>query len=231
MSEQRALLPTSLGTLEDKIELNRRMNETLEAMARALFKSWFVDFDPVRAKMEGRDPGLPKPLADLFPDRLVDSEIGEIPEGWRIFYLDQLAIHHTKSTTPSSSPDTEFEHFSIPAYDSGHVPAVEKGVAIKSNKTVMPSGSILLSKLNPEIPRVWMPDTSSCGPQICSTEFLVLTPRSPANRSMLFSLFHRRSLPKFATIYGHGNIEKPPTCITKGTETVSGCIWNSNAVR
>jgi type I restriction enzyme S subunit len=72
-----------LGTLDDKIEVNRRMSETLEAMARALFKSWFVDFDPVRAKAEGRDPGLPKPLADLFPSRLVDSELGEIPAGWR----------------------------------------------------------------------------------------------------------------------------------------------------
>ena len=81
LPEQRAIAHV-LGTLDDKIELNRRMNETLEAMARALFKSWFVDFDPVRAKMEGRDPGLPQPLTDLFPDRLVDSEIGEIPEGW-----------------------------------------------------------------------------------------------------------------------------------------------------
>ncbi|MDP2851795.1 MAG: restriction endonuclease subunit S, partial [Gallionella sp.] len=66
LSEQRAIAHI-LGALDDKIELNRRMNETLEAMARALFKSWFVDFDPVRAKRDGRDPGLPKPLADLFP--------------------------------------------------------------------------------------------------------------------------------------------------------------------
>ena len=73
-----------LGTLDDKIELNRRMNETLEDIARALFKSWFVDFDPVRAKAEGRDPGLPHHLADLFPDSFVDSELGEIPRGWRI---------------------------------------------------------------------------------------------------------------------------------------------------
>jgi type I restriction enzyme S subunit len=79
-----------LGTLDDKIELNRRLSETLEAMARALFKSWFVDFDPVRAKDEGRDPGLPKPLADLFPPRLVNSELGESPEGWRI---EALADH------------------------------------------------------------------------------------------------------------------------------------------
>ena len=73
-----------LGTLDDKIELNRRMNETLDAMARALFQSWFVDFDPARAKMEGRDPGLPPHLAQLFPDRLVDSELGLVPEGWEV---------------------------------------------------------------------------------------------------------------------------------------------------
>ena len=83
LREQRAIAHI-LGTLDDKIELNRRMTATLEAMARALFKSWFVDFDPVRAKMEGRDPGLPKPLADLFPARLVDSELGAIPEGWEV---------------------------------------------------------------------------------------------------------------------------------------------------
>ena len=79
--EQRAIAHI-LGTLDDKIELNRRMNETLEAMARALFKSWFVDFDPVRAKMEGRDTGLSKHIADHFPDMMVESELGEIPEGW-----------------------------------------------------------------------------------------------------------------------------------------------------
>jgi type I restriction enzyme S subunit len=73
-----------LGTLDDKIELNRRMNETLEAMVRALFKSWFVDFDPVRSKAEGRDPGMPEAIADLFPDSLADSELGEIPKGWRV---------------------------------------------------------------------------------------------------------------------------------------------------
>ena len=81
LPEQRAIAHI-LGTLDDKIELNQRMNETLEEMAWALFKSWFVDFDPVRAKMEGRDIGLPLDVAALFPDRLVDSESGKIPEGW-----------------------------------------------------------------------------------------------------------------------------------------------------
>ena len=78
--EQRAIAHI-LGTLDDKIELNRRMNQTLEAMARALFTSWFVDFDPVRAKMEGRDTGLPKDIADLFPARLVDVRTGRDTEG------------------------------------------------------------------------------------------------------------------------------------------------------
>lgn len=94
LSEQRAIAHI-LGTLDDKIELNRRMNETLEAMARTLFKSWFVDFEPVRAKAEGRETGLPKEIADLFPDSFEpacrdghgagrDSELGEVPKGWRV---------------------------------------------------------------------------------------------------------------------------------------------------
>jgi type I restriction enzyme, S subunit len=83
LGEQRAIAHI-LGMLDDKIELNRRLNETLEAMAGALFKSWFVDFDPVRAKGEGRDPGLPQPLADLFPNSFEDSELGEIPKGWKV---------------------------------------------------------------------------------------------------------------------------------------------------
>ena len=103
LPEQRAIAHI-LGTLDDKIELNRRMNETLEAMARALFKSWFVDFDPVRAKMEGRWrpgeslPGLPAHLYDLFPDRLVDSELGEIPEGWEVKALGDVVELNPRET-------------------------------------------------------------------------------------------------------------------------------------
>ena len=94
-----------LGTLDDKIELNRRMNETLEAMARALFKSWFVDFDPVRAKMEGRDTGLPQHLADLFPDRLVNSELGEIPEGWKTATLGEHVDNLDSKRVPVSGAE------------------------------------------------------------------------------------------------------------------------------
>ncbi len=83
LPEQRAIAHV-LGTLDDKIELNRRMNETLEEMAQALFKDWFVDFGPVRAKIEGHEPYLPPDLWSLFPERLVDSELGPIPEGWEV---------------------------------------------------------------------------------------------------------------------------------------------------
>ena len=80
-----------LGALDDKIELNRRMNETLEAMARAIFQDWFVDFGPVHARLEGREPYLPPELWALFPDRLAASELGEIPEGWDVKALDEIA--------------------------------------------------------------------------------------------------------------------------------------------
>ena len=89
VNEQRAIARI-LGALDDKIELNRRMNETLEAMARALFKSWFIDFDPVHAKAEGRDPGLPLDIAALFPDSFQDSDLGEIPKGWDVKRLADL---------------------------------------------------------------------------------------------------------------------------------------------
>ena len=96
--EQQHAIAKVIGALDDRIELNRRMNTTLEAMARALFKSWFVDFDPVRAKMEGRNTGLPDDIAALFPDRLVDSELGTVPDGWVIRELGEFT-----ETTPGRS--------------------------------------------------------------------------------------------------------------------------------
>ena len=104
LPEQRAIA-NILGTLDDKIELNRRMNVTLESMARALFKSWFVDFDPVRAKMEGRNTGLPKHIADIFPDRLVESELGEIPEGWEVSTIGEHVTNFDSKRVPVSSAE------------------------------------------------------------------------------------------------------------------------------
>lgn len=92
-----------LGALDDKIELNRRMNETLEQMARALFKSWFVDFDPVHAKAAGRQPfGMDKATADLFPDSFEESELGKIPKGWTVTSVGE-AVECLGGATPSTS--------------------------------------------------------------------------------------------------------------------------------
>ncbi|MDP2760751.1 MAG: restriction endonuclease subunit S [Sideroxyarcus sp.] len=91
LTEQKAIAHI-LGTLDDKIELNRRMNATLEAMARALFQSWFVDFDPVRAKLDGRQPAsLDAATAALFPAHFQESSLGHIPQGWEVRSLDQVA--------------------------------------------------------------------------------------------------------------------------------------------
>ena len=186
-AEQRAIAHI-LSTLDDKIELNRRMNETLEAMARALFKSWFVDFDPIRAKMAGRDPGLPQQLADLFPDRLVDSELGPIPEGWEWATFGDVVEQLRENENPLASPDSIFQHFSIPAFDAGQSPKAEFGQNIKSQKSHVPSGVVLLSKLNPEIERVWFVDVQPDERAVCSTEFLVLRPRPPYGQPYAYCL-------------------------------------------
>ncbi len=104
LPEQRAIAGI-LGALDDKIALNRRMNETLEAMARAIFKDWFVDFGPVKAKMEGRAPYLAPELWELFPDRFVNSELGEIPEGWEAAVLDDVIEIHSGGTPKTSIED------------------------------------------------------------------------------------------------------------------------------
>lgn len=103
IAEQRAIAHI-LGTLDDKIELNRRMNETLEAIARALFKSWFVDYDPVRAKAEGRKTGLPPEIDALFPDGFEETEIGEVPRGWEVGSLSDLATLNPESWTKQTYP-------------------------------------------------------------------------------------------------------------------------------
>jgi type I restriction enzyme S subunit len=159
VDEQRAIAHI-LGTLDDKIELNRRMNETLEAMARALFKSWFVDFDPVRAKMEGRDPGLPKPLADLFPARLVDSELGEIPEGWEVKPIGELAEVIGGSTPKTERPEyweggthhwvtpKDLSGLSMPVLLDTERKITDAGLA-QISSGLLPKGTVLLSSRAP----------------------------------------------------------------------------------
>ncbi len=146
LREQRAIAHI-LGTLDDKIELNRRMSETLEQMARALFKSWFVDFDPVRAKAEGRNPGLPKHLADPFPDRFVDSELGEIPEGWKVKSLDQIARFLNGLALQKYPPagDRSLPVIKITQLRSGRTDDADRASADLDPDFVVTDGDILFS--------------------------------------------------------------------------------------
>jgi type I restriction enzyme S subunit len=156
--EQRAIAHI-LGTLDDKIELNRKQNETLEAMARALFKAWFVDFEPVRAKMEGRWvrgqslPGLPAHLFDLFPDKLVESELGEIPEGWQIMRIGDIGdviCGKTPSTQAADYYGEDIPFITIPEMH-GNIFAcgIKKRLSLKGAesqiKKMLPSGAICVS--------------------------------------------------------------------------------------
>lgn len=186
-AEQDAVVE-ALSALDDRITLLRETNATLEAIVQALFKSWFVDFDPVRAKMEGRAPdGMDEATAALFPDSFEESELGLVPKGWGTGTLASLFKLHKGSVNPGSQPDVTFQHFSLPAFDVGQMPVLEQGCAIKSNKTTVPENAVLLSKLNPRIPRVWLP--SSVGVNaVCSTEFLPFVPVGSSTTAFVYCL-------------------------------------------
>ncbi|WP_299018324.1 restriction endonuclease subunit S [uncultured Tepidimonas sp.] len=153
LPEQRTIAHI-LGTLDDKIELNRKQNETLEAMARALFKAWFVDFEPVRAKMEGRWqrgqslPGLPAHLYDLFPDRLVESELGEIPEGWEMRSLDSIANYLNGLALQKFPPESDDEFLpviKIAQLRAGNTDGADRASARIKPEYVVVDGDVLFS--------------------------------------------------------------------------------------
>ena len=169
--DQQKAIAHILGTLDDKIELNRQTSETLEAMAKALFKSWFVDFDPVRAKAEGRSTGLPAEISDLFPDSCEDSELGEIPRGWRVWSLDRIGINPRQTVRPEEMDSADryigLEHMprgSICLGDSGQVEDLE------SNKNRFRHGDILFGKLRPYFKKAGYAQFNG----VCSTDIVVV---------------------------------------------------------
>ena len=172
--EQRAIAHI-LGTLDDKIELNRRMNETLESMARVLFKAWFVDFDPVRAKMAGRDTGLPQPISDLFPDRLVDSERGEIPQGWKAGRLTDIAIAPRRNVDPASL-DNETPYIGLEHMPRRSIALTtwERIGKVTSNKSIFKKGEVLFGRLRPYFHKVGVAPINGA----CSTDIAVIASKS-----------------------------------------------------
>ena len=152
LSEQKRIA-SILKALDNKITLNNRINHNLEEQAQALYKSWFIDFEP-------------------FKDgNFIKTEMGLIPEGWEVKPLRTILEYSKKSINPQKYPETIFTHYSLPAYDNSKDPEVQKGYEIMSNKFVVEDNMILFSKLNPRIKRIWYIDNIPMN-SICSTEFI-----------------------------------------------------------
>jgi type I restriction enzyme S subunit len=149
-----------LSAIDEKIENNLATNQTLEEIARTLFKEWFVNFN--------------YPNTD---GNLKNSEFGEIPENWEVGKFGDLADQIKSSVNPSQFPDKEFNHYSLPAFDTNELPNVDLGSSILSNKTGVRKYSVLFSKLNPRIPRIWSIGDIDESNSICSTEFIGFTPK------------------------------------------------------
>lgn len=234
---------TVLKAFDDKIDLLRRINSTLEEIARSLFQAWFVDFLPVRAKADGATGfrGLPQELFDSLPGRLDRSEIGDIPEGWEVGKVGDVVELLRQSVKPFEQPNRVFQHFSLPAHDRDQVPDLEEGAAIKSAKYAVPEGAILFSKLNPRIPRIWLPPIARGEtPQIASTEFLVCLAKEGWSRSFAYALVRQNKfiedLGKQATgtsnshqrikpsLFEQVPIILPPKEMREGFETVTDAL-------
>ena len=177
-----------LSALNDRIDHNRTLAANLEAIARRLFKSWFVDFDPVRAKAVGeKPPGLADDLAVLFPDRFVDSELGDVPDGWKVGKISDFSTNVRVGCTPSQFSSEDFyvglEHFDrrcLTLWKGG------SGDDATSNKTRFSKGDLLFGKLRPYFHKVAIAPTDG----ICSTDILVIRCTDIAYRQFMYlSLF------------------------------------------
>ena len=171
-ADQAEAIAATLGALDDKIELNRKMNATLEAMARALFRDWFVDFGPTRAKMEGSAPYLSPDLWPLFPDRL-DAE-GK-PEGWEVGTLGAVATAKNEGVDPAAiSPETPYIGLEHMPRGSIALTDWEGAGKVTSNKAAFVAGDFLFGKLRPYFHKVGIAPVSG----ICSTDIVVVRPKS-----------------------------------------------------
>ena len=183
-----------LGTVDDKIELNQRMNATLEGMARALFRSWFVDFEPVRAKMDGRWrrgetlPGMPAELYDLFPERLVASELGDVPEGWEVKALDQFIELNPREPLKKGTKAPYLDMAALPTSGSNPDDAVlreyKSGTRFRNEDTLLARITPCLENGKTAYVQSLPSDTLGWG----STEFIVMRSIPPVTPEYTYLL-------------------------------------------
>lgn len=180
LDEQR-VIASVLGSLDDKIELNRRMNRTLEQMAAAIFKAWFVDFEPVRAKASGAAsfPGMPQPVFDALPATFADSEIGPIPEGWEAKRLPDIIEVNPKRTLKKGEPAPHLDMKNMPT--QGHAPEAWGERPFGSGMKFI-NGDTLVARITPclENGKTAFVDFLEDGlVGWGSTEYIVLRPKPP----------------------------------------------------
>jgi type I restriction enzyme S subunit len=168
-----------LGALDDKIELNRKMNDTLEQMAKALFKSWFIDFEPVRAKAAGRQPaGMDKATADLFPDSFEDTELGKTPKGWKTVKIDQICDINARTLSAKDELKT-LEYIEISEVSRGNISNIAtytRGEEPSRARRRLRHGDTVLSTVRPDRESYFL----SLNPPIhrlASTGFAVVSPK------------------------------------------------------
>ena len=178
-----------LATIDNKITLNTAINENLESQAQAIFKSWFVDFEPFGGVMPGK---------------------------WCETVLRNIATISTKSINPLKHPELYLEHYSIPAYDEQHYPVFEYANEIKSNKYVLTKNSVMISKLNPATKRIWRPLCLSDNP-VCSTEFIVYEAINPKYKDYIYSLIDSQSFSDYLCAHTTGSTNSRQRATPKTT--------------
>lgn len=158
--EEQEKIAGVLEALDRRIQLNTEINENLTEQARAIFQEWFIDYEPFG---------------------------GAAPLDWHPSTLGQIAEMKTDSWSPAKNPDVVVEHYSIPAFDEQHYPVFEIASGIKSNKYILNSNSVMISKLNPDTKRIWRPMCLSAHP-ICSTEFIVYEAKKQEQKDYIYSI-------------------------------------------
>ena len=158
--EKQDALVEILSSIDAKIKQNNAINENLQQQARAVFQAWFIDYEPFG---------------------------GAAPLAWHPSTLGQIAELKTDSWSPAKNPDVMVEHYSIPAFDEQHYPVFEIAAGIKSNKYILNSNSVMISKLNPDTKRIWRPLCLSAH-SVCSTEFIVYEAKKQEQRDYIYSI-------------------------------------------
>lgn len=191
-----------LYSFDKKIKLNHRINDNLQEQARSIFQSRFIDYEPFG---------------------------GSMPSDWKPATLGQIAVMKTDSWSPAKNPDVVVEHYSIPAYDEQRYPVFEIASGIKSNKYLITSDSVMISKLNPDTKRIWRPICLSEHP-VCSTEFIVYEAKKKGQRDYIYSLID--SVPFFTHLCSHttGSTNSRQRATPKSTLDFALCLPPDNVI-